>query len=548
MRRVNIRADALHHEDPGVASTAMPEVARLHTLRCPLPPSTARTGVFSQRPPSWCAVWHSGCAGCTRSATAASPWKDASWQSRAPVSHVPHTAEGSGIPGHRPGPRSPRSESRWRCRTSSRCRPSPSTGWSATTPGGPESPATSGAQSGLEEILTELSPIEDFSGSMSLSFSNPRFEDVKASIEECKDKDMTYAAPLFVTAEFTNNTTGEIKSQTVFMGDFPMMTRKGTFIINGTERVVVSQLVRSPGRLLRPDAGQDLRRRRLRRQGHPEPRRVARVRRRQAPDRRRPHRPQAPPAGHRAAQGARLDRATASASTSPGPRRCSPPSRRTTSPPPTRRCSTSTASCARASRRRASPRRRCSRTCSSTRSATTWPRSAATRSTRSSASTSPIADGHAHRGRHRPHHRVPDPPARRRGGLRDRRHRPLRQPAPAHGRRADPEPDPGRPVPHGARRPRADDHPGRRGDHAADPDQHPAGRRLHQGVLRHVAAVAVHGPDQPAGRPDPQAPAVRARPGRPVPRPRRHGGPRRPPVATTAGCARSRRRKARTSA
>nr|WP_268766577.1 DNA-directed RNA polymerase subunit beta [Jatrophihabitans endophyticus] len=103
------------------------------------------------------------------------------------------------------------------------------------------------AQSGLEEILTELSPIEDFSGSMSLSFSNPRFEDVKASIEECKDKDMVYAAPLFVTAEFTNNTTGEIKSQTVFMGDFPIMTRKGTFIINGTERVVVSQLVRSPG-------------------------------------------------------------------------------------------------------------------------------------------------------------------------------------------------------------------------------------------------------------------------------------------------------------
>src|SRR6201746_261692 len=82
---------------------------------------------------------------------------------------------------------------------------------------------------------------------MSLSFSNPRFEDVKASIEECKDKDMTYAAPLFVTAEFINNTTGEIKSQTVFMGDFPMMTEKGTFIINGTERVVVSQLVRSPG-------------------------------------------------------------------------------------------------------------------------------------------------------------------------------------------------------------------------------------------------------------------------------------------------------------
>lgn len=100
---------------------------------------------------------------------------------------------------------------------------------------------------GLEEVLYELSPIEDFSGSMSLSFSDPRFDDVKAPVDECKDKDMTYAAPLFVTAEFINNNTGEIKSQTVFMGDFPMMTVKGTFIINGTERVVVSQLVRSPG-------------------------------------------------------------------------------------------------------------------------------------------------------------------------------------------------------------------------------------------------------------------------------------------------------------
>lgn len=100
---------------------------------------------------------------------------------------------------------------------------------------------------GLEEVLYELSPIEDFSGSMSLSFSDPRFDDVKAPVDECKDKDMTYAAPLFVTAEFINNNTGEIKSQTVFMGDFPMMTEKGTFIINGTERVVFSQLVRSPG-------------------------------------------------------------------------------------------------------------------------------------------------------------------------------------------------------------------------------------------------------------------------------------------------------------
>jgi DNA-directed RNA polymerase subunit beta len=103
------------------------------------------------------------------------------------------------------------------------------------------------AASGLQEILDEISPIEDFSGTMSLSFSNPRFEDPKNSIDECKMRDFTYSAPLFVTAEFINNETGEIKSQTVFMGDFPLMTDKGTFIINGTERVVVSQLVRSPG-------------------------------------------------------------------------------------------------------------------------------------------------------------------------------------------------------------------------------------------------------------------------------------------------------------
>ncbi|WP_129788474.1 DNA-directed RNA polymerase subunit beta [Promicromonospora panici] len=101
--------------------------------------------------------------------------------------------------------------------------------------------------SGLEEIFEEISPIEDFGSSMSLSFSNHRFEPPKYSADECKEKDFTYAAPLFVTAEFVNYTTGEIKSQTVFMGDFPLMTARGTFIINGTERVVVSQLVRSPG-------------------------------------------------------------------------------------------------------------------------------------------------------------------------------------------------------------------------------------------------------------------------------------------------------------
>ncbi|HNJ79378.1 MAG TPA: DNA-directed RNA polymerase subunit beta, partial [Marmoricola sp.] len=90
-------------------------------------------------------------------------------------------------------------------------------------------------------------PISDFTETMQLSFENPVFLDPKYTEEECKEKDFTYSRPLYVSAEFINGDTGEIKGQTVFMGEFPMMTRKGTFIINGTERVVVSQLVRSPG-------------------------------------------------------------------------------------------------------------------------------------------------------------------------------------------------------------------------------------------------------------------------------------------------------------
>jgi len=101
--------------------------------------------------------------------------------------------------------------------------------------------------SGLTEIFEEISPIEDLAGTMSLSFRDHYFEDLKASLEDCREKDLTYGRPLYVNAEFMNYETGEIKSQTVFMGDFPIMTPKGTFVINGTERVVVSQLVRSPG-------------------------------------------------------------------------------------------------------------------------------------------------------------------------------------------------------------------------------------------------------------------------------------------------------------
>ena len=102
-------------------------------------------------------------------------------------------------------------------------------------------------KSGLDEVFEEISPIEDFGGLMSLSFREPRFEEPKYAVSECLERDATYCAPLYVKAEFMNNETGELKEQTVFMGDFPLMTPDATFIINGTQRIVVSQLVRSPG-------------------------------------------------------------------------------------------------------------------------------------------------------------------------------------------------------------------------------------------------------------------------------------------------------------
>jgi DNA-directed RNA polymerase subunit beta len=102
-------------------------------------------------------------------------------------------------------------------------------------------------EEGIAEVLADISPIEDFTGTLKLELADHVFDPPKHSEDECRDKDMTYARPLFVTARFMNSTTGEIKEQTVFLGDFPMMTDRGTFIINGTERIVVSQLVRSPG-------------------------------------------------------------------------------------------------------------------------------------------------------------------------------------------------------------------------------------------------------------------------------------------------------------
>ena len=102
-------------------------------------------------------------------------------------------------------------------------------------------------EEGLNDILSEISPIEDFSGRFSLEFLEHFFEEPLKSLEECKITDSTYSQPLYVRAQFLDRETGQIKQQTVFLGDFPIMTDTGSFIINGTERVIVSQLVRSPG-------------------------------------------------------------------------------------------------------------------------------------------------------------------------------------------------------------------------------------------------------------------------------------------------------------
>ena len=101
---------------------------------------------------------------------------------------------------------------------------------------------------GLKEVFEDISPIEDYAGNLVLEFIDYSLNDPpKYEQEECKERDVTYAAPLKVRVRLVNRDTGEVKEQEVFMGDFPLMTEKGTFIYNGAERVVVTQLVRSPG-------------------------------------------------------------------------------------------------------------------------------------------------------------------------------------------------------------------------------------------------------------------------------------------------------------
>jgi DNA-directed RNA polymerase subunit beta len=106
---------------------------------------------------------------------------------------------------------------------------------------------TDAQKGGLRETVDDISPITDYTGNLAIVFGELWFDDPPASIAECREKDMIYSRPLNMKVAFQNRDTGEIREQTVFMGDFPWMTEWGTFIINGTERVVVTQLVRSPG-------------------------------------------------------------------------------------------------------------------------------------------------------------------------------------------------------------------------------------------------------------------------------------------------------------
>ncbi len=124
-------------------------------------------------------------------------------------------------------------------------------------------------------MFEDISPIQDFTGNLVLEFTQPKLEEPKHSIEDCKDRDTTYAAPLKVKVRLINKDTGEVKEQEVFMGDFPLMTENGTFIINGAERVVVSQLVRSPG-VYYDDKERERRRQNIVQvQPHPQPWRLA---------------------------------------------------------------------------------------------------------------------------------------------------------------------------------------------------------------------------------------------------------------------------------
>ena len=407
----------------------------------------------------------------------------------------------------------------------------------------------------LRETINDISPIEDYTGNLAIVFGDFKFDEPTHTIEECREKDITYSRPLNVTVAFQNRETGEIREQTVFMGDFPWMTERGTFIINGTERVVVTQLVRSPGAYVMEPKDREkqvfianlmpARGSWLELEIDKKGRVYARI------DRKR----KLPVTVLLRAMGFVTDEAildlfdnsvyirhTIDSDTEPTrteegalielfkkQRPGEPPSVDAAKAlleqlffDPKRYDLT------RVGRYKLNARLDLDVDLDN-RTLTKDDIVALIRELVSLA-----AAARRPRGRRRGE---PDQglrgggdhlPARSDLGS-PRRVRALRQPAPAHGRRADPGRVPGRPLPDGARRPRAPHHRGLRRDHAADDHQHPARGRGAEGVLRLLAAVAVHESDELAGRAHPPASPVGAWRRRPHPRARSDRGPRRPP-------------------
>ena len=388
---------------------------------------------------------------------------------------------------------------------------------------------------GLRETIDDISPIEDYTGNLAVQFGEFTFDEPVASLDECREKDLTYARPLTVTVGFINRETGEIREQSVFMGDFPWMTERGTFVINGTERVVVTQLVRSPGAyLMEPkDAEKQVfvgnlmpaRGSWLELEIDKKGKVFVRI------DRKR----KLPVTVLLRAMGYETDeeilnlfdnslylRNTIEADTEvtrtedgalielfkkqrPG----EPPSVDNAKAllnqlffDPKRYDLT------RVGRYKLNKRLGLDIDLD-TRVLTHDDIIALDQGARRHAQAPRHAGGRRRRGRARLRRRG-DHHAARAGRRPPRRVRALRQPPPAHRRRAHPGGLPHRPVPDGARRARAPHHRGRGHDHAADDHQHPPGRGRAEGVLRLLAAQPVHGPDELASRPHAPPPPVSA--------------------------------------
>ncbi len=426
----------------------------------------------------------------------------------------------------------------------------------------------------LRETIDDISPIEDYTGNLAIVFGDFKFDEPTNTIADCREKDITYSRPLNVTVAFQNRETGEIREQTVFMGDFPWMTDRGTFIINGTERVVVTQLVRSPGAYvmepkdrekqvfianLMPSRGSWLeleidkkgrvyaridRKRKLpvtvllRAMGYVTDEEILNLFDNSVYIR---HTIEGDTEPTRTEEGALIELFKKQR---PG----EPPS----------------VDAARALLEQLffDPKRydltRVGRYKLNARldldvdldfrvltkddivalikELTSLPRLLGV--PEEIDEENPIKDYAAEAITYSARSDLGPP----------RRVRALRQPPPAHRRRADPGRVPGRPVPDGASCPRAPHHRGRRRDHPADDHQHPPGRRRAEGVLRLLAALAVHGPDELAGRSHGTVAACRrsAPAASPASAPRSRSATCTRP--TTAGCARSRPLRARTSA